>query len=96
MYHSLLPNSKEAALQGLRGGLVVALLLSAGTAQAQPFEVTPGLHAIGEFLVSCVNGDFESTPSRSQLQRLARAIRRDSRASPYLKRAVKEGPVGTR
>jgi len=40
-----------------------------------------------------VNGDFESTPTRPQLRRLARALERHPRASSYLRRAVAEGPA---
>ncbi len=40
-----------------------------------------------------MNGDFEHTPSRAQLQRLARELEHHARASSYLRRAVAEGPL---
>lgn len=36
-----------------------------------------------------LNGDFENTPSRAQLERLARAIQRHPRASRHLQKSVK-------
>lgn len=56
---------------------------------AQLVATEPGMRKI-------VGGDFESTPTPSQLARLATAIERSPRASAHLRRSVARGPARRR